>query len=112
MNLATIKNYSRSYPGGLRALASAIGMTEANLHRCIQKNRINASDLEAIAIALKVPVTVFFSEESTKGGDDISAEARRVADLESALVDKEKIIQLYERFCDIPEVDLELGSEK
>lgn len=115
MNLLTIKNYCRAYPGGLRALASTIGMTEANLHRCIQKNKISANDLESIAIALKVNVSSFFSDEAVNGGNDAtSAESRRIKDLESALADKEKIINLYERFGHIADSDEGeyAGSEK
>lgn len=100
MELNRIKKYSRAYPGGLRALAFAIGMTEANLHRCIQKNKISANDLESIAIQLKVSVCEFFSEESVVGGTtQKTTEERRIADLESALADKDKIISLYERIC-------------
>lgn len=47
-------------------MASDIGMSEANLHRCINNNKIQAQDLERIAIALDVDITVFFSSEAIK----------------------------------------------
>ncbi len=36
-------------------------MTEANLHRCINNNRIEASALEKIAIHLQIPISTFFN---------------------------------------------------
>lgn len=51
------------YKGGLRQLACDIGMTEANLHRCIRENKIQAQDLEKIAKLMSVRVGYFFDEE-------------------------------------------------
>lgn len=51
---------SERYNGGLKRLAYDIGMSEANLHRCINKNKIQASDLEKIANCLGVDVVTFF----------------------------------------------------
>ncbi len=66
MNLQLIKNYCERRPGGLRQLAEEADMSEANLHRCIRNNKIQASDLEKLAILLQVPINVFFDEaEST-----------------------------------------------
>lgn len=41
-------------------------MSEGNLHRCVRENKIQASDLEKIAKVLKVPVYIFFDEETPK----------------------------------------------
>jgi hypothetical protein len=49
MNLQLIKNYCESRQGGLKQLAEDCNMSEANLHRCIRLNKIQASDLEKIA---------------------------------------------------------------
>lgn len=68
MNLQLIKNYCERRPGGLRQLAEEADMSEANLHRCIRNNKIQASDLEKIAIALKVNVGVFFDEQCSGAG--------------------------------------------
>lgn len=67
MNLEIIKKLTENkYPGGLKQLASDIGVSEANLHRCIKNNKIQAGDLEKIAIKLNVDVRVFFDEQAVK----------------------------------------------
>lgn len=63
MNLQLIKKYGASYPGGLRKLAVDAGMSEPTLHRCIRKNKIQATDLEAISRLLNVEIGVFFIQE-------------------------------------------------
>lgn len=60
MDLEKIRMLSERYNGGLKRLAYDIGMSEANLHRCINKNKIQASDLEKIANCLGVDVVTFF----------------------------------------------------
>lgn len=62
MNLQLIKNFCERRQGGLRQLAEEIGMSEANLHRCIRNNKIQASDLEKIALLLKVDIRTFFDD--------------------------------------------------
>lgn len=66
MNLQLIKDKvdELHFPGGVKALADAVGMTVQNLHRCVRENKIQAQDLERIAKVLKVSVTIFFDEES------------------------------------------------
>jgi DNA-binding Xre family transcriptional regulator len=66
MDLNVIRKLSEKYDGGLKKLSSDIGMSEANLHRCINNNKIQASDLEAIAIRLGVDVRIFFDEAAVK----------------------------------------------
>lgn len=67
MNLQNIKTKVEEvkFPGGIKALAEAVGMTEQNLHRCVRQNKIQAQDLENIARLLKVSVACFFDEEVT-----------------------------------------------
>lgn len=62
MDLSIIRNLSEKRVGGMRKLASDIGMSEANLHRCVNNNKIQAADLEQIAKLLKVDVRLFFDE--------------------------------------------------
>lgn len=62
MNLEIIKKLAEKRDGGLKKLASDIGMTEQNLHRCIRFNKIQASDLEKIAILFDVDVNFFFND--------------------------------------------------
>lgn len=65
MELQRIKNLCEKRKGGLRGLATVVGMTEQNLHRCIRENKIQAQDLEKIAHELSVNVGYFFDEEVT-----------------------------------------------
>ena len=101
----------------MKKLALDIGMSEQNLHRCIRNNKIQAADLEKIAILLKVDVRIFFDESgaavadngavavaggatahhittnatnSTNAGDAILQQ--KVASLEALLAEKERLI--------------------
>jgi DNA-binding Xre family transcriptional regulator len=64
MNILKIKELTESRAGGLKKLAKDIGMSEANLHRCIKANKIQANDLEKIASIFNVPVGYFFDESA------------------------------------------------
>lgn len=70
MNLEVIKKFSEKREGGLKKLALDIGMSEQNLHRCIRNNKIQAADLEKIAILLKVDVRIFFDESAAAIADN------------------------------------------
>lgn len=124
MDLGLIRNLSEKRSGGMRKLASDIGMSEANLHRCVNNNKIQAADLEKIALLLKVDIRLFFDEEVSKlsdksvrsvetngdfspasmhgnvsiGTDAILAE--RVKYLEELLAEKERLIKVYERMME------------
>lgn len=63
MNLGLIRNLCEKRAGGMRQLASDIGMSEANLHRCVNNNKIQAADLEQIALRLGVDILQFFDDE-------------------------------------------------
>lgn len=63
MNLEIIKKLSENRDGGLKKLASDIGMSEQNLHRCIRNNKIQAEYLEQIAVKLEVDILQFFNDE-------------------------------------------------
>lgn len=65
MDLSTIRNLSEKRTGGMRKLAADIGMSEANLHRCVNNNKIQAADLEKIALLLKTDIRLFFDEEAS-----------------------------------------------
>lgn len=67
MNLNLIRKLSETYEGGLRKLASDIGMSEANMHRCINNNKMQASDLEKVAQRLAVNIGVFFDDNVFSG---------------------------------------------
>lgn len=62
MNLERIKLLAENKRIPFKKIASDIGMSEGNLHRCVRENKIQASDLEKIADALKVPVSYFFDD--------------------------------------------------
>ncbi|MBD5401150.1 XRE family transcriptional regulator [bacterium] len=68
MNLQLIKTLveKERYPGGVKGLAEAVGMTEQNLHRCVRENKIQAQDLEKISIELEISISEFFKERDSK----------------------------------------------
>lgn len=121
MDLSIIRNLSEKRVGGMRKLASDIGMSEANLHRCVNNNKIQAADLEKIALLLKIDIRVFFDEQLFEhanntvhtngdfspasmngnvsvGGDAILAE--RVKHLEELLAEKGRLIKVYEKMVE------------
>lgn len=63
MDLSLIRNLSEKRAGGMRKLASDIGMSEQNLHRCVNNNKIQAADLEKIARMLSVEIQIFFDDD-------------------------------------------------
>lgn len=121
MNLEIIRKLSENRSGGLKKLATDVGMSEQNLHRCIRNNKIQAADLEKIAFLLKTDIRIFFDDEVSKlsnnsvetngdfspasmlgnvsvGADAILAE--RVKHLEELLAEKERVIKIYERMME------------
>lgn len=124
MNLEIIRKLSENRGGGMKKLASDVGMSEQNLHRCIRNNKIQAADLEKIALLLKVDIRLFFDEEVSKLSDksvrsvetngdfspasmngNVSIEtdailAERVKHLEELLAEKERLIKVYERMME------------
>ena len=121
MDLQIIKKIveENRFSGGIRGLAETVGMTEQNLHRCVRENKIQAGDLEKIAKALGVPITVFFDEgrgsvtvsatdHSQAAGRDLHVAtddalmAERVKYLEAIVREKdERISELKERIEDL-----------
>lgn len=123
MDLSAIRKLSEKRAGGMRKLASDIGMSEANLHRCVNNNKIQAADLEKIAILLNVDICVFFEEKVHKqsnnatanngsiafSGDNNSGNVgcessklyeERIKHLEDLLVEKERLIKVYEKMME------------
>lgn len=106
MNLELIKTYAEQRHIPFRTLAISIGMSEGNLHRCVRENKIQASDLEKIAIKLDVAIGTFFDEapaihveahdHAQAAGRDINNGASRA---EITLL-KEKITHLEQRIKD------------
>lgn len=80
MNLELIKKLSEKYNGGLKKLSADIGMSEQNLHRCIRYNKIQAIDLENIALKLKVDIRIFFDSEFMKYGNDTATNITKIND--------------------------------
>lgn len=92
MNLMVVRTLSERYDGGLKKLAQDIGMSEANLHRCINNNKIQASDLEQIAIKLDVDVRVFFDAAAIKNDSIDSGISSKDAELVALSRDLVKVI--------------------
>lgn len=121
MNLEIIRKLSENRSGGLKKLATDVGMSEQNLHRCIRNNKIQAADLEKIAFLLKTDIRIFFDDEVSKlsnnsvetngdfspasmlGNVSVGADAilvERVKHLEELLAEKERVIKVYERMME------------
>ncbi|MBD5314681.1 MAG: hypothetical protein HDS08_00725 [Bacteroides sp.] len=101
MNLQLIKRYGDSYPGGLKRLAADAGMSEANLHRCIRNNKIQAGDLEALSQRLGVEIGIFFAEasnavetQSDSQHGEVSWLHEKIALLEQRIKDKDELIKM------------------
>lgn len=71
MDLNVIKRLAEKRVGGLKKLAADIGMSEANLHRCINNNKMQGGDLEQIANIFGVSVDVFFDSSAETYFDNI-----------------------------------------
>ena len=122
MNLMLLRTLTEHYDGGLKKLAQDIEMSEANLHRCINNNKIQASDLEQIAIRLNVDVRSFFDVEAVKNDSQevealknenavLKAELRRMQELKLPTKDS-KIYNLWMKFMEITEEMQELYKEE
>ena len=87
MNILKIKPLAENRAGGLKQLAKDIEMSEANLHRCLNFNKISANDLEKIAKLLNVPVGYFFDEVDKTGNnlDEINELKQEVEQLKNKL---------------------------
>jgi DNA-binding Xre family transcriptional regulator len=92
MNLLKIKELAENRAGGLKKLAKDIGMSEANLHRCINANKIQANDLEKVSSIFNVPVGYFFDEVSKSGGNTeiISELKQEIGRLNNMIADGSK----------------------
>lgn len=119
MDLSAIKFYCERREGGIKKLASDIGMSEPNLHRCIRLNKIQAADLENIATILGVDIRVFFDDQACRnpvkigdgntaavnisgtinGGQNVTNYSceNEVRTLRALLAEKERVIQEKER---------------
>lgn len=64
MDLNVIKRLAEKRVGGLKKLAADIGMSEANLHRCINNNKMQGGDLEQIASIFGVSIDIFFDSKT------------------------------------------------
>ena len=89
MILSRIKKVAEEKKITLKSIADEIGMTTANLHKCVKANRIEAGDLEMIAKVLSVPITCFFDEDepvhSAKDSEIIEIQRKYIALLEKRL---------------------------
>jgi DNA-binding Xre family transcriptional regulator len=108
MNLIKIRSLAEKRDGGIRKLAKEIEMSEANLHRCIAVNKIQANDLEKIAFAFNVPIGYFFEDShngnitqkgagntaSIYGNISLSNCQKEVEHLRELLEEKERTIQI------------------
>lgn len=111
MNLLKIRELCDRKEGGIKRLAEEIGMSEQNLHRCINLNKIQAGELEKIAQIFNVPIGYFFdnipSNQSIVNGNGsaasvygnatagvLSDKEKEIEHLRELLKEKERTIQL------------------
>lgn len=96
MNLLIIKNLCEQREGGIKRLAEDIKMSEQNLHRCINLNKIQAGELEKIAHIFNVPIGYFFdntnASQSIANGNGSAASVYGNATV-GAISDKEKELE-------------------
>lgn len=99
MNLQLIKKMCENREGGLKKLAMDINMSEANLHRCLNNNKIQATDLESIATILNVKVGMFFEEEGENEEiQSLKQEVKRLKELLAIQGGGDKLFELWTRF--------------
>ncbi|MDR2125693.1 MAG: helix-turn-helix domain-containing protein [Prevotellaceae bacterium] len=106
MNLHKIRELAENRDGGMRKLAKDIGMSESNLHKCVNKNSIGAGYLESIAKIFNIPVTYFFEDTDNKiiqtgnnnqvgsGNIIIESQAHEIEYLKQLLAEKERTITI------------------
>lgn len=97
MNLQVIKDICDSKKYALKQLACDIGMSEANLHRCIRMNKIQAEELEKISMRLDVPVSAFFESTTSEyliGDKQEKAKEDKIEYLTKIIEEKERLIQV------------------
>lgn len=118
MNLLKIKDLCEQKEGGIKRLAEDIEMSEQNLHRCINLNKIQAGELEKIARIFNVPIGYFFedsiSTQSIANGNGsaasiygnatvgvLSDKDKEIEHLKALLEEKERVINEKERTIQI-----------
>lgn len=118
MNLLLIKELAEKKAISIRSIAAAIGMSDANLHRCIRINQIQAHQLEQIAHILDIPIVMFFDEaieqnhgnigHTVKGngnrvsGDITLSECKsELANLKIKVEEQEKLLNEKERLIQV-----------
>lgn len=114
MDLGQIKILAEKAKIPFKTVAYEIGMSEGNLHRCVRENKIQAADLEKIALLLNVDINLFFDKKlaalsnsvktigdyspaSVNGNVSVSVDAvlaERVKALETLVAEKERLIQV------------------
>ena len=89
MILSRIKKIAEEKRITLKSIADEIGMTTANLHKCVKGNRIEAGNLEMIAKLLDVPISCFFDEaesvHSAKENELLEIQRKYIVMLEKKL---------------------------
>lgn len=118
MNLLKIKDLCEQKEGGIKRLAEDIKMSEQNLHRCINLNKIQAGELEKIARIFNVPIGYFFEDsiatQSIANGNGsaasiygnatvgvLSDKDKEIEHLKALLEEKERVINEKERTIQI-----------
>lgn len=96
MNLLTIRDLCKKNEVSIRSVATHIGMSEQNLHRCIKVNKIEANDLYLIAQYFNVPIGYFFGEDGSLPNEKVQLNSfiKEIDLLRELLKEKERTIQI------------------
>ncbi|MGL4853157.1 MAG: helix-turn-helix domain-containing protein [Phocaeicola sp.] len=117
MNLLLIKKYCEEKKKALKYLAVECDITEQTLHRCIKDNKMQAGDLEKIALALQVDISTFFNNTAAEGklnighniqgsgsitGDISISECRKeLQHMKQLIIEKDKMLEEKERLIQV-----------
>lgn len=71
MNLIKVRKILEEKKLTINWLSKEIGMSNQNLYKCFEKNRIEAGDLEKIAQVLEVHISCFFDDTIPQTGHKI-----------------------------------------
>lgn len=115
MNLLKIKELCERKEGGIKRLAEEIGMSEQNLHRCINLNKIQAGELEKIAHVFDVPIGYFFDSaplnQSIANGNGSAASIYGNATV-GVMTDKDKEIDHLKQLLEEKERTIQILMNK
>lgn len=86
MNISVLHQLLEQQDASMGEIAEAIGMSKANLYRCIREETIKAQDLEAIARVLGISILTFFPEDAARTNADVAIGNKSIASFNAATI--------------------------